>query len=629
VGAAKRLVVKVGSAVLSKGDIGLHRPTLERISRELSALREEGREIVLVSSGAILAGMGRLGLGERPGSIPLKQAAAAVGQSLLMRHYEEAFDPYGQRVAQLLLTQEDFRSRPRYLNARNTLFTLLHLGVLPIINENDTVSVEEIRFGDNDNLSALVATLVGADLLVILTDLDGLYTADPRRDPNASLITRVPRRSADVSFWAADSGTGLGTGGMVTKMEAARRAAASGIPTIIANGLVEGILARILRGEAVGTLVQASSSRMRSRKRWLAFATQPRGRIAVDIGAKEALIRGGKSLLPSGVVSASGALMILCTWRAGRYLGNGHGLGIALLILSGGFLRILAGHLEVYAFVLAAAAAFLWSSLAFQSGRGHWATPCLALGFAVWLHPSALALVPSLVFLLHSAEGSRPLKRVVLGLVIASLPWLLFAPVLLSASHHDALEQSREVFLQVLGLSDDPKTVHRWVRGWGGGPGVGTDYVFLSLPHLKYLVNAFHLLCAWAAPALLLLVSRPTRFLSTPTARFLTAASLPLVAYALVLRPVWGPFDWDLFSITGLFLASLSAHLLATSLSETTFRHVVVWLAGFNLLFVGLPLLAVGFVPALAAGPFALEASDPEMMIDPTSPRFSEIAPWL
>ena len=306
VGAAKRLVVKVGSAVLSKGDIGLHRPTLERISRELSALREEGREIVLVSSGAILAGMGRLGLGERPGSIPLKQAAAAVGQSLLMRHYEEAFDPYGQRVAQLLLTQEDFRSRPRYLNARNTLFTLLHLGVLPIINENDTVSVEEIRFGDNDNLSALVATLVGADLLVILTDLDGLYTADPRRDPNASLITRVPRRSADVSFWAADSWTGLGTGGMVTKMEAARRAAASGIPTIIANGLVEGILARILRGEAVGTLVQASSSRMRSRKRWLAFATQPRGRIVVDIGAKEALIRGGKSLLPSGVVSASG-----------------------------------------------------------------------------------------------------------------------------------------------------------------------------------------------------------------------------------------------------------------------------------------------------------------------------------
>ena len=303
---AKRLVVKVGSAVLSKGNIGLHRPTLERICRELSLLREEGRQIVLVSSGAILAGMGRLGLGERPGSIPLKQAAAAVGQSLLMRHYEEAFDPYGQRVAQLLLTQEDFRSRPRYLNARNTLFTLLHLGVLPIINENDTVSVEEIRFGDNDNLSVLVATLVGADLLVILTDLDGLYTADPRKDPSASLIPQVPRRAAGLSFWAADSGTGIGTGGMVTKVEAARRAAASGIPTIVANGLIEGILARILRGEAVGTLFQASSSRMRSRKRWLAFASQPLGRITVDNGAREALVRGRKSLLPSGVVSATG-----------------------------------------------------------------------------------------------------------------------------------------------------------------------------------------------------------------------------------------------------------------------------------------------------------------------------------
>jgi len=302
----KRLVVKVGSAVLSKGDVGLHRPTMERICRELSSIREEGREVVLVSSGAILAGMGRLGLTERPGSIPLKQAAAAVGQTLLMRHYEEGFDPYGQKVAQLLLTQEDFRSRSRYLNARNTLFTLLHLGVLPIINENDTVAVEEIRFGDNDNLSVLVATMVGSDLLVILTDLDGLYTADPRMDAEARLISQVPRRSGEVSFWAAGSGTGLGTGGMQTKVEAARRAAASGIPTVVANGLVEGILARILRGEEVGTLFQASSSRMRGRKRWLAHASQPRGQIAVDAGAREALIRGGKSLLPSGVVSATG-----------------------------------------------------------------------------------------------------------------------------------------------------------------------------------------------------------------------------------------------------------------------------------------------------------------------------------
>ena len=303
---AKRLVVKVGSAVLSRGDIALHQATLERICRELVWLRKEGYQVVLVSSGAILAGMGRLGLTERPGSIPLKQAAAAVGQSLLMRHYEEAFAPYGQKLGQLLLTQEDFRSRYRYLNARNTLFTLLHLGVLPVINENDTVAVEEIRFGDNDHLSALVATLLGADLLVILTDLDGLYTADPRRDPNARLVHEVPRRSTGLHFWANESGTGFGTGGMVTKGEAARRAAASGIPTIIANGLVEGTLGRIVRGEAVGTIFQASASRMRSRKRWLAFATERRGRITVDAGAKEALIRNGKSLLPSGVVSVDG-----------------------------------------------------------------------------------------------------------------------------------------------------------------------------------------------------------------------------------------------------------------------------------------------------------------------------------
>ena len=303
---AKRLVVKVGSAVLSKGDIALHQATLERICRELVWLRKEGRQVVLVSSGAILAGMGQLGLTERPASIPLKQAAAAVGQSLLMRHYEEAFTPYGQKLGQLLLTREDFRSRHRYLNARNTLFTLLHFGVLPVINENDTVAVEEIRFGDNDHLSALVATLLGADLLVILTDLDGLYTADPRRDPNAKLVHEVPRRSTGLHFWADDSGTGLSTGGMATKVEAARAAAASGVPTIIANGLVEGILGRIVRGEAVGTIFQASASRMRGRKRWLAFATERRGRIIVDAGAKEALIHHGKSLLPSGVISVDG-----------------------------------------------------------------------------------------------------------------------------------------------------------------------------------------------------------------------------------------------------------------------------------------------------------------------------------
>jgi len=303
----KRLVVKVGSAVLSKGDLALHQPTLQRICRELVWLRKEGYQVALVTSGAILAGMGQLGLTERPSSIPLKQAAAAVGQSLLMRHYEEAFAPYGQKLGQLLLTQEDFRSRHRYLNARNTLFTLLHLGVLPVINENDTVAVEEIRFGDNDHLSALVATLLGADLLVILTDLDGLYTADPRKDPDAKLVHEMPRRSATLHVWADESGTGLGTGGMITKVKAARAAAAAGVRTIIANGLVDGILERIIRGEVVGTVFQASASRMRSRKRWLACATARGGRITVDAGAREALIHNGKSLLASGVVSVDGA----------------------------------------------------------------------------------------------------------------------------------------------------------------------------------------------------------------------------------------------------------------------------------------------------------------------------------
>jgi glutamate 5-kinase len=304
---AKRVVVKVGSAVLSKGDVGLHRPTLDRICREVSSLCAEGREVILVSSGAILAGMGRLGLRQRPGSIPLKQAAAAAGQTLLMRHYEEGFEPYGRQVAQVLLTQEDFRSRQRYLNARNTLFTLLHLGILPVVNENDTVAVDEIRFGDNDTLSALVATLVGADLLVILTDLDGLYTADPRRDPSARFISLVARKGVEASFCAAGPGTAFGTGGMQTKVEAARRAAASGIPTIIANGLTEGSLTRVLQGEQVGTLFEAAAVRMRGRKRWLAFASQPKGRIVVDAGAREALSRGGKSLLPSGILSATGS----------------------------------------------------------------------------------------------------------------------------------------------------------------------------------------------------------------------------------------------------------------------------------------------------------------------------------
>jgi len=294
-------VVKVGSGVLSHGGVGLHRPTIRALAGCLARVQEQGIEAILVSSGAILAGMEALGLGERPRALPLKQAAAAVGQSHLMRAYEEAFQPCGRRVAQILLTQEDLRHRSRYLNARNTLFTLLGLRVLPIVNENDTVAVREIQFGDNDTLSALVAHLAQADLLVILTDTEGVFTADPHRDPSARLIPMVRPQDAVSSFCAEDTGSAASIGGMTSKVRAAHRAAIAGIPTVVASGRNPESVEAILRGAEIGTLFVPSRSRMQSRKRWLAFASLPRGGIVVDAGAKGALVLGGKSLLPSGV----------------------------------------------------------------------------------------------------------------------------------------------------------------------------------------------------------------------------------------------------------------------------------------------------------------------------------------
>jgi glutamate 5-kinase len=296
-----RVVVKVGSSVLSRGGGGLDRPTIAGLAVAVALFRTRGIEVILVSSGAILAGMEALELTKRPRDLPLKQAAAAVGQGHLMRAYEEAFQPCGLRVAQILLTREDLRHRGRYLNARNTLFTLLRLTVVPIVNENDTVAVQEIQFGDNDTLSALVANLAEADLLVILTDTEGLFTADPRRDKSARLIPLVRPQDAVTSFCAEDAGSAASIGGMSSKVQAARRAASAGIPTVVASGLKEGVLDSILQGGDVGTFFVPSRSRMQSRKRWLAFASQPRGGIVVDAGAKQALIGGGKSLLPSGI----------------------------------------------------------------------------------------------------------------------------------------------------------------------------------------------------------------------------------------------------------------------------------------------------------------------------------------
>jgi glutamate 5-kinase len=294
-------VVKVGSGVLSRETLALQQESIQTLASQIAAIMAQGIQVLLVSSGAIMAGLGRLKLKERPRSIPLKQAAAAVGQGVLMATYEETFQRFDRKVAQVLLTQEDVRDRIRYLNARNTLFTLLGLGVLPIINENDTVAVEEIKFGDNDILSALVTSLVDADLLIILTDQDGLYTADPRSDPKARLIPVLSSPFSSQSFWLGRSRTLTGSGGMQSKVEAARLATASGVPVIVANGLTPDILPRLFAGESLGTLFLPQASKMVGRKRWLAFATKPKGGIRVDEGAKRALLLEGRSLLPSGV----------------------------------------------------------------------------------------------------------------------------------------------------------------------------------------------------------------------------------------------------------------------------------------------------------------------------------------
>ncbi len=297
-----RAVVKVGSGALAGADGELDAATMSRLAEEIARARADGHPVVLVSSGAILAGRRRLKLPLRP-STAHKQAAAAVGQSRLMRAWEEAFAPHAIAAAQVLLTREDLRDRARYLNARATLLTLLRLGALPIVNENDTVAVEEIRFGDNDGLAALVAGLVDARLLVLLTDQAGLYTDDPRARPDARLVARVrvgelPARVEGAGPW--------GSGGMASKVRAARQAAASGVATVVASGARPGALSDALAGRPVGTLFEPAPRRQAQRRQWLAFAAQPRGRVLVDAGARAALVGAGKSLLASGVRAVAG-----------------------------------------------------------------------------------------------------------------------------------------------------------------------------------------------------------------------------------------------------------------------------------------------------------------------------------
>jgi len=302
----KRLVVKVGSGLITAPGQGPDSRRIAALAADLAAVIGERREVALVSSGAIVTGMARLGLETRPRSIPEKQAAAAVGQSALMWHYEQAFKKHELMVGQVLLTGQDISDRGRYLNARNTLLALLDFDVVPVVNENDTVAVDEIKVGDNDNLAALVAHLIDADLLILLTDVDGLYTGDPRRDPSARRVDTVAAITGDIQRLVYDEAGEVSVGGMSTKLEAAQKAGASGIPMIIASGREPGVVTRLLKGEDLGTYFQPRDDRLAARKRWIAFAVPPQGRLTVDAGAKKALTERGKSLLPSGLVEVAG-----------------------------------------------------------------------------------------------------------------------------------------------------------------------------------------------------------------------------------------------------------------------------------------------------------------------------------
>jgi glutamate 5-kinase len=304
-GRVRRLVVKVGTGLITRPGLGPDPERIAALAGEIASVRE-GREVVLVTSGAIATGMVRLTLAARPRSIPEKQAAAAVGQSALMWHYEQAFKRHGVPVGQVLLTAQDISDRARYLNARNTLLALLRFGVLPVVNENDTVAVEEIKVGDNDNLSALVASLIEADLLVLLTDVDGLYTSDPAKDAAAVKLDTVDAITDEIERLVWRSTSAGSVGGMATKLQAAQKAAAAGVPMVIASGRAQGVLARILRGETAGTYFAPKADRLGARKRWIAFAVPPQGRLTVDAGALEALTRQGRSLLPSGVTKVDG-----------------------------------------------------------------------------------------------------------------------------------------------------------------------------------------------------------------------------------------------------------------------------------------------------------------------------------
>jgi glutamate 5-kinase len=323
---AKRLVIKVGSALVTNNGEGLDTAAIGEWARQIAELRAGAREVVLVSSGAIACGMQRLGKTRRPDAVHELQACAAVGQMELVQVYERAFSAHGLHTAQVLLTHDDLADRKRYLNARSTLTTLLSLGVVPIINENDTVVTDEIKFGDNDTLGALVANLVDADCLILLTDQPGLYTADPRKDAHATLIAEARSGDPALEAMAGGAGTQYGKGGMITKVIAAKRAANSGAHTVIASGRERDVMPRLTRGEPIGTLLVATMPPLSARKQWLADHLQLNGRLILDAGAVKALGKG-KSLLPIGVVEVQGEFergaAVACVSPAGTEVARG------------------------------------------------------------------------------------------------------------------------------------------------------------------------------------------------------------------------------------------------------------------------------------------------------------------
>ena len=304
--AARRIVVKVGSSLVTAEGRGLDHAALSRWAEQIAALTGQGREVVLVSSGAIAEGIARLGWSKRPKAVNELQAAAAVGQMGLVQAYESIFRTHGLHAAQVLLTHEDLADRTRYLNARSTLRTLLELRAVPIINENDTVATDEIRLGDNDTLGALVTNLIEADCLIILTDQTGLYTADPRRDVTATLVSEAHAGDPELERMAGGAGSSVGTGGMLTKILAAKRAARSGAHTVICSGHEENVLLRLAAGEAIGSQLVARQAPLAARRQWLADHLQLRGGVVLDDGAVRALREEGKSLLPVGVKAITG-----------------------------------------------------------------------------------------------------------------------------------------------------------------------------------------------------------------------------------------------------------------------------------------------------------------------------------